>query len=509
MNAAFAPGSAGTLIGTISIASNAASSPDVVTTSGFGTQAGATISPTSVSFGTVTVGVQSSGHLLTITNVGNVSLTVNTPTFTGANPTDFSFTGGCATLAVNGTCTYSVFATPGGAGARTGTFNQTFANGVTPVTVSLSVTGQAAAPAVTLTPSAIDFGSTTVGTSTPTQTITLTNSGTATLNVTSVTATGTNSGDVLFSNDNCTGAAVVVGGLCTVGVRMVPGAAGARSANAHFITNAASSPDNTTLAVIGLAAPAPQATFTPITLAFGNVKTNTTSASKTVTVGNIGNANLNISSITLAGANPSQYSQTNNCTVLVIPNLSCTVTVNFTPTTTGSKPATLVIMSDDPTNPTETITLTGTGKGHPKAVIGVTNISFGNTIVGTTSGPAAFTITNVGDATLNVGTITTAGDTFPQTNTCTCCPVAPNTSCSVSVQFNPQVLCGQFDPNNPNLCTSNVHLGSLSIPNDGDTGTQTVALQGTALPVPPPPGPITITLGGVAKVGGHLIVGVQ
>jgi len=288
---------------------------------------------------------------------------------------------------------------------------------------------------------------------------------------------------------------------------MTPAATGARSANAHFITNATSSPDAVALSVIGLAVAAPQATFTPATtIAFGNVKTNTTSVAQVETVGNIGNADLAVSSVTLGGANPTQYSQTNSCGT-VIPNGNCAVTVNCTPTSVGSKPATLVIVSNDPTTPTKTINLTCTGKGHPRSRIGVTSINFGNTIVGTTSAALAFTITNVGDATLNVSNISTAGDTFPQNNTCVCCPVAPAASCTVNVQFAPQLLCGQFDL--VNNCISNVHLGSLTVTSDADESPQTIALAGTALPIPPPPGPITITVGGVAKLGGGLIVGVQ
>jgi hypothetical protein len=153
------------------------------------------------------------------------------------------------------------------------------------------------------------------------------------------------------------------------------------------------------------------------------------------------------------------------------------------------------------------ISLTGTGKGKPNAVIGATKISFGSTVVGTVSGPAAFTITNTGDDTLNVSSISTVGDSFPQTNTCVCCPVAPGDSCAVSVQFNPQLLCGQFDLTNPASCISDTHLGTATIVTDADTTTQTVSLEGLAIPVPIPPGPIIISVGGAAQVGGVLKIG--
>ena len=82
---------------------------------------------------------------------------------------------------------------------------------------------------------------------------------------------------------------------------------------------------------------------TPSNLAFGNLAKGSTSAAKTVTVTNIGTLALPIVSITLAGTNPGQFSQANNCPAQLSVGGQCTVSVKFKPTSTGSKSATLKV----------------------------------------------------------------------------------------------------------------------------------------------------------------------
>ncbi|HEU5342199.1 choice-of-anchor D domain-containing protein [Edaphobacter sp.] len=67
-----------------------------------------------------------------------------------------------------------------------------------------------------------------------------------------------------------------------------------------------------------------------------------------------------------------------------------------------------------------------------------TNATFASTIVGSSSAPQVFTISNSGDASFTVNSITTSGD-FAQTNTCGTLPttLAPGASCTASVVFTP------------------------------------------------------------------------
>jgi hypothetical protein len=81
----------------------------------------------------------------------------------------------------------------------------------------------------------------------------------------------------------------------------------------------------------------------PTSLAFGNQVHNTSSASQALTLTNTGTVMLLISRISLAGANPAQFSQSNNCGTSVASGASCTINVIFKPTSVGSKAASLKV----------------------------------------------------------------------------------------------------------------------------------------------------------------------
>jgi len=104
----------------------------------------------------------------------------------------------------------------------------------------------------------------------------------------------------------------------------------------------------------------PDIDVTPTSLGFGDVIVGN-SKELSVTVSNSGNANLTVNSVATSGANAGEFSLFNGCTI-VEPGNSCTVTVTFTPTTAGSKTATLSIKSDDPDEATVDVSLAGNAK---------------------------------------------------------------------------------------------------------------------------------------------------
>ena len=100
--------------------------------------------------------------------------------------------------------------------------------------------------------------------------------------------------------------------------------------------------------------------ISPTSYSFANVKINTTSPSKVFTITNAGKASLVISSVTISGTNAGEFTQTNNCTTVGVGS-SCTINVNFKPTSEGAKNATLTISSNDPDTSTINVSLSGTG----------------------------------------------------------------------------------------------------------------------------------------------------
>ena len=100
----------------------------------------------------------------------------------------------------------------------------------------------------------------------------------------------------------------------------------------------------------------------PLSHKFGSVRVGSFSK-VTVTIANIGDADLVIGTITLTGIDISQFFiVNNNCSgQTVAPSSACLENVLFLPTSEGEKAAALSIPSNDPDTPTLDIPLTGTG----------------------------------------------------------------------------------------------------------------------------------------------------
>src|SRR5207237_10568239 len=96
----------------VSIADNAAGSPQSVSLSGTGTAPAVTLNPTSLTFGNQPTNTTSSARTVTLTNSGTAPLAISSIGITGTNASNFAQTNNCptgsSTLAVSATCTISV-----------------------------------------------------------------------------------------------------------------------------------------------------------------------------------------------------------------------------------------------------------------------------------------------------------------------------------------------------------------------------------------------------------------
>jgi hypothetical protein len=80
-----------------------------------------------------------------------------------------------------------------------------------------------------------------------------------------------------------------------------------------------------------------------------------------VTLVNSGTTTLQVSSVQIGGADPSDFTPDNGCTgASVQPHASCTVNVTFTPSAAGPRTATLSFNDNANTTPS-TVMLSGTG----------------------------------------------------------------------------------------------------------------------------------------------------
>ena len=213
-------------------------------TGGTGGGAVATITPSSLSFGTIAIGVLSAKQTVTLKNTGTANLVLTSITVT---PSDYMKTNHCGrTVAPGASCAVDVAFKPTIKGLRTGTLSFNDNAPGSPQTVSLTGTGTAAG----FNPTSVNFGSWTVGTTSGVQNITLTNvAASGTMTITNVTIIGTNASDFTVQSNNCS--SLTPGQSCTIGVTFTPSAVGVRSANLSVTDNGGGSPQSVPLSGSG------------------------------------------------------------------------------------------------------------------------------------------------------------------------------------------------------------------------------------------------------------------
>jgi hypothetical protein len=212
-------------------------------------------------------------------------------------------------------------------------------------------------PSVVLSPTTVNFGTQGINTSNTTQTVAVSNNGTAALNISNIALTGTNTNGLVQTN-TCP-ATLAVNASCTITVTFVPTTVGTLNAGLTLTDSAPDSPQTVAITGTGIV-PAPAVTLSPTSLNFSNQLVSTASAAQTMTLTNSGTASLNLTGITLAGTNASDFAQTNNCPTTLTVNTSCTVSVTFSPGTTGAR-AGILTVTDNAADSPETVALSGTG----------------------------------------------------------------------------------------------------------------------------------------------------
>jgi hypothetical protein len=241
-----------------------------------------------------------------------------------------------------------------------------FREGITPqdlVGVQILPNTTPPAPGASVSRSALTFPSQPVGTTSSPLGVTVSNIGKGVLTVSGVKFSGANASEFSHTN-NCT--SVQPGAACTINVVFTPTAGGSATASLAINDNVVGSPQ--TVALSGTAT-APTVTVTPSALAFPAQAVGTSSSPASVTLNNTSSkAVLTVSSVAVTGADASQFSQTNNCT-MVEPGSNCTIKVVFTPTVAASATASLGITDNAEGSP-QAVDLSGTGTALPDFAIG-------------------------------------------------------------------------------------------------------------------------------------------
>ena len=401
------------------------------------------ISPSLVQFSIRPVGSVSQPNTSLLRNMGSAPLTISSITISG----DFSETDTCGTnVPAAGTCTFTVTFTPTAPGPRFGSILVQDDGAGSPHFINL--VGDGSTAIATLSATTLTFPSLQVNQASDPQSVTLTNNGNATLNLTNIAVTG----DYAQTND-CP-EALGVGSVCTFQITFTPTAGGARNGALTLTDNAPDSPQTISLTGSGYVT---TATISPASLTFSNQSVGTTSSAQTVTITNTGSNAMTISGVTASG----DFAQTNQCSSIPA-SQSCTVSVTFTPTTSGSRNGTLTINDNAQGNP-HTVSLSGTGIASAVS-FSPTSLTFSSQSVGTTSAPQSITVTDTGNGQLTVTGIQVTGD-FAQTNNCG--TVAANGgTCIVQVTFTPT--------------STGTRTGTIVVTDSAPNSPQTITLSGGA-----------------------------
>jgi hypothetical protein len=331
INVTFTPTAAGSRSATVSVSDTASNSPQTAALSGTGTST-MTVTPSSLNFGFQAMGVPSTPQTVSLTNAGNVAVTITSIGISGTNSSNFAETNNCpASLAPKGSCTINVTFTPTVTGSFSASLSVTFNASGSPQMVSLTGDG----PALTLSPASVTFPGEYVGTSGLPQTVTVTNTAGFAVDITSVTTTLPD-----FGTLNACGSTVAAGSSCAIGVFFDPTASGTRTGTLKVSDNVDGG-----AGTVGLSGPGQDFSLTP------------SSSSDTVAPGQTANYTVSVASaggfsqtVTLSCSGAPAMS-----TCSVSPNSvalkgSGSVPVNVTVTTAGGSASLTVPNGISPSN---------------------------------------------------------------------------------------------------------------------------------------------------------------
>jgi hypothetical protein len=207
----------------------------------------------------------------------------------------------------------------------------------------------ASVPNGVISPTSLGFNSQLVNTTSAPQTVTFTNSGSTPVTLAGITPSGD------FAETNTCPSSLAASANCTISVTFTPLAAGTLTGT--LTVNYAGGTADIPLAGTGtLLNGGDPGTVSPTGLTFATQSLSVTSLPQTITLLNTASTSVAINSVAISG----DFQQTNTCGTSVTAGSSCTISVTFTPTTTGTRPGTVTI-SDNGSSTPHTVTLSGTG----------------------------------------------------------------------------------------------------------------------------------------------------
>lgn len=358
----------------------------------------------------------------------------------------------------------------------------TYGRGVWQVNLATTTTTTA-----TATPSSLNFSGQAVGTTSAPQQVVIANTGTLPLQVSSINITGDFS-----ETDTCAGQSIAPGNTCAIEVSFAPMQTGARTGTLTLFANL-SGGGQLTVPLNGTGAQAAAVTLTPTSLCFAAALIGQTTSTpcgsgappsqpgsgpiqpgQSIVIANTGGSTATISSVAITGGASDYTIVANTCGISLAPanttGDSCTVSITFTPSASGSRGGVLTVTGSAGT---QTAQLSGTGQSEATDTLSPSDLSFNAAIVGTPSSAAqqlTVTMTNNGDQAVQNIAVQSSSAEFIVANNCGT-TLAGHASCAIVVSFVPTTI----GPQTGTLSVSDtIAQGSSAV-----SHTQQVTLTGT------------------------------
>lgn len=451
MQVRFSPNVVGEISGAVTITDTGFGTPHVLALSGTGLPP-VGFSSANLDFGTLAVNTTSASKSITLTNNQTVALNIsgitasggyNVPTNTCSSP-----------LAAGQSCIINVTFHPTVAGTVPGAL--TVATDASPGTQPVALAGSGSGSAssnVDLSPASLSFGKHEAGTVSGGKTVMLTNNGGSSLTIQNIRVSGG-----YESTDNCSGS-VGAGNSCTITVKFNPSA---DFANVDYpgalsvFDSDASSPQ-----VVGLSGTGVQPVITsPTTIDFGTFDSDSTPATRSVTVTNVHNAAEDLAIVSSGHFDLSS----NNCPASLGSGNHCAAEITFS---SASKPG--VQTGAMTISPSSTSFLSPTVVNlsvcATQVLVSPRTFNFGAVALGST-GTAHTTIANAGPD-MNISGISITGTNFGDftisNNSCGTTLVSSN-ACTLDVTYSPQA--------------SGARSAALNVSDDGACSPQLQTLSG-------------------------------
>ncbi|HEY3923747.1 MAG TPA: IPT/TIG domain-containing protein [Acidothermaceae bacterium] len=283
--------------------------------------------------------------------------------------------------------------------------------------------------AISLT--SLDFGDVPLNSTSAPQIVTVTN-----VSGTSQEMSGVGGGaDQFGGSNNCENKTLAAGGSCQMSFQFTPTTLGAQTDSTSGTWNGQEFSINFKGDGIN------QFLITPTALDFGNVATNSTTASQTVTITNVSNAATTGLDLTTDN-NTDAFPNSTDCDLLAA-GASCQITYRFEPTTGGEQTE-----SSSGTFNGQPFTLNLSGNALDPTTLSArqllftpTSFDFGDVPLNNSSAAQTVTVTNISGASIMMdGTDGGGSGVFSGSNDCQGQNLANGASCHMTYQFKPTAL---------------------------------------------------------------------